>query len=69
MFGRHWRAGSLLSPPPPAAAVFPHFGEQRHPERTAPSDVQDGGQGRVNSGQNAERVGAFIPEGVTFRAC
>ena len=63
----HMVSCNLLSPAPPAAAVSPHFGEQRHPERTAPSDVQDGGQGRVNSGQNAERVGAFVPEGVTSR--
>lgn len=53
-----------LSPRPPAAGS-PHLGEQRGSERSAASDVQHRGQGRIDSGQDADRVGAFILKGVT----
>lgn len=52
-----------LSPPPAVAA--PHFGEQRHSDRSAAPDVQDGRQRCVYSGQNANRVRAFVLESVT----
>lgn len=51
--------------PSPSALAAPYFCEQRRSDRCAAPDVQDGRQGRVNSGQNANRVGAFVPEGVT----
>lgn len=58
-------AALTLSPPPALAA--PHYGEQRLSDGPAALDVQDGRQGRIYSGQNANRVCAFVFECVAVR--
>lgn len=46
----------------------PHCGEESHPERFAAPQVQNRSQSRVNPGQNAKRIGAFVPKGVASGA-
>ena len=61
---------SLQQIPPlsPPTAGSPHAGEERFPERRAPSDVQDRSDHSVNAGQDTNGVSAFVPERITRRA-